>query len=548
MRRPLTFTGIAAFFAVLIAGMPCVLAIDPIVTTVYGKVSGTADQGVYAFRGIPFAAPPVGTLRFKKTEEVTPWSGVINGSQFAPGCIAVCSTTAFPVPPLMCTPTTSEDCLYLNIYTPNLEPTANLPVIVFFHGGNYIGGSGGVPLYDGSDIARNQNVVVVTTNYRLGLIGALYTGTVKGNFHLTDQRQSLIFIQKVISAFGGNPTKVTITGQSAGAFSVATHLSSPKSWPYFQGAIVLSDPLSLLAETPERAIGIGEKLLEAINCSQSGGEIEVACLQSVSAETLLYQQVNGSVNFSPITNGFLSVMMPWVPVVDGDELPLHPYIALTTNNFNKVPIIIGTVANESVEFIYDIDAQPLNAVDVFVLLEAVFGSETLEKIFEVYGPPPPEKDGHHYVEVIATDYIFYCVNRHVTTQLTKTTPTYVHFFDKLASYSSWVYNKTMPYCVTAICHADDLPFIFNPFHGPLPVGLDPPNPTTAEVELAHFMQTVWGNFARTGNPNPLPGGLEFPRFNGTTHVMMNYSTPSSLLAGYRDSYCDFWDTIGYYRY
>eukprot|EP00331_Platyophrya_macrostoma_P002687 CAMPEP_0176424688 /NCGR_PEP_ID=MMETSP0127-20121128/10971_1 /TAXON_ID=938130 /ORGANISM="Platyophrya macrostoma, Strain WH" /LENGTH=543 /DNA_ID=CAMNT_0017805763 /DNA_START=39 /DNA_END=1670 /DNA_ORIENTATION=+ len=540
------------FFRVSLGVLVCLvsvaLAIEPIVTTPYGRVSGTSDQGVYAFRGIPFAKPPVGSLRFKKTEEVLSWSGIINGSTFAPGCIAECATTAFPVPPLMCTPTTSEDCLYLNVYTPNLEPTANLPVIVFFHGGNYIGGSGGVPLYDGSDIARNQNVVVVTTNYRLGLIGALYTGTVKGNFHITDQRQSLIFVQKVISSFGGNPNKVTITGQSAGAFSVATHLSSPKSWPYFQGAIVLSDPLSLLAETPERAILVGEKLLNALNCSQSGGEIELECLQSVTAEEILYQQVNGTVNFSPISNGFLSVMMPFVPVVDGDELPLHPYIALTTNQFNKVPIIIGTVANESVEFIYDVDAKPMNSLDVEILLDAVFGSENVGKIIEVYGAIPTTGDGHPYVEVLATDYVFYCVNRHVTTELTKTTPTYVHFFDKLASYSAWVYNTSMPYCVNAICHADDLPFIFNPFHAPLPAGLNPPMPTQAELELTTFMQTVWGNFARTGNPNPLPGGIEFPRFNGTTHVMMNYSTPSSLLAGYRDSYCDFWDTIGYYRY
>lgn len=541
-------TAVIALVVALLVCSSAALALSPVITTAYGKVSGTVDQGVYAFRGIPFAAPPVGKLRFAKTEAVAPWSGVINGSNFKPGCMAECSTKAFPVPGLMCTPTVSEDCLYLNIYTPNIEPTANLPVVVFFHGGNYIGGSGGVPLYDGSDLARNQNVVVVTTNYRLGVFGALYTGTVKSNFHVTDQRQSLIFIQKVIASFGGNPKLVTITGQSAGAFSVATQLSSPLSWPYFQRAVILSDPFSLLAETPERAILVGEKLLNALNCSQVGGEVELECLRAVPAERLLYEQVNGSLNFNALEEGFLSVMMPWVPVVDGDELPYHPFHALTQNHFNKVPILFGTVANESVEFIWDIVDKDLDADETYILAEFVFGSEIMTKILEVYGPPPNTGDCHQYLEVIATDYIFYCPNRYVGAHLTQTTPTYMHYFDKLASYSAWVYNATMPYCVNAICHADDLPFYFNPFHAPMPNGLNPPLPTQEETQLAHFMQKVWGNFARSGNPNPLPN-ITFPRFNGSINVLMNYSTPApSLLAGYRNSYCDFWDSVGYYRY
>jgi carboxylesterase type B len=524
------------------------LAAEPIVTTPYGKVSGTVDQGVYAFRGIPFAAPPVGSLRFQKTAEVSAWSGVINGSTFAPGCVAVCSDTAFPVPGLMCTPTTSEDCLYLNVYTPNLESTANLPVLIFIHGGNYIGGSGGVPLYDGGDLARTQNIVVVTINYRLGVFGALYTGTVKGNFHLTDQRESMKFVQKVISNFGGNPNKVTISGQSAGAFSVATHLASPKSWPYFQGAVIFSDPFALLAETPERAITVGEKLLTNLNCSENGGQSELQCLQSFSAEELLWQQVNGSVNFNAITNGFLSVMMPWVPVVDGDELPYHPLVALTTDRFNKVPVMFGTVANESVEFIYDIERAPLNAFETDLLLSLVFGEQNMKAIVDLYGAPPASGDCHHYIEIIATDYIFYCPNRFVGSQLTKTTPTYMYFFDQLASYSGWVYNKSMPYCTDAICHADDLPFYFNPFNAPLPPGLHPPQPTAEELVLTATMQKALANFVAGGNPNPLPN-VEWPRFNGSVNALMNYSTPAtSILTGYRDVYCNFWDSIGYNRY
>lgn len=522
-------------------------AMDPVVATVYGRVSGSVDQGVYAFRGIPYAAAPVGSLRFKHTAPVVPWGHVINGSDFAPGCMADCAPQAFPVPALMCTPTTSEDCLYLNIYTPNLEPTAQLPVIVFFHGGDYIGGSGGVPLYDGSDLSRNQNVVVVTINYRLGVLGALYTGTVKGNFHVTDQRQSLIFVRDVIREFGGDPVRVTIAGQSAGATSVATHLASPASWPYFQRAIMLSDPFALLAETPERAITLGELFLADLNCSQVGGELELECLQSTSVEAIMNVQVNRSLNFNVLEEGFLSAMEPFVPVVDGDVLPLHPLTALTTRQFNSVPILFGTVANESVQFVWGLVDTPLTADDAYALLAAVFGVDILEAAVALYGPPPSEGDCHHYVEMIATDYIFYCPNRYVGSHLTQSTPTYVHFFDKLPSYSASIYNATMPYCNAAVCHADDLPFVFNPMHAPVPPGATWPHPTEPEIELAHFMQTAWGNFARGGDPNPLPG-ITFPRFNATTNVLMNYSTPVSLLAGYRDVFCNFWDSVGYYRY
>lgn len=517
---------------------------DPLVSTPYGQVSGTVDQGVYAFRGIPFAAPPIGPLRFAKAQKVAPWSGIINGSNFASGCIAECLKTAFPVPPIMCTPTTSEDCLYLNVYTPSL--TGNLPVLVFFHGGNYIGGSGGVPLYDGADLARNQNIVVVTTNYRLGVLGSLFTGTAKGNFHVTDQRQSLIFVRDVIASFGGNPDQVTISGQSAGAFSVATHLASPKSWPYFHGAVILSDPFSLLAETPERAVTVGSKLLEALGCASTGGELEMECLRSVSVEQIMEQQVNHSLNFNPLEQGFLSVMMPWVPVVDGDELPYGPLYALTHNKFHNVPILFGTVANESVEFIYDIATKPLSNMEGWLLLDVALGTNASAGARAIYGNGPETGDVRPFVSLVATDYIFYCVNRQVGNALAQSVDTYMHYFDRLPSYSPQVYGATMPYCVDAICHADDLPFYFNPFKAPMPSDFTPPTPQPVEIELAHLMQTALANFVRNGNPNPLPNNLVFPKFtNSNDNFLFNYSTPSGAISGFRNQYCDFWDTVGY---
>ena len=131
----------------------------------------------------------------------------------------------------MCPATVSEDCLYLNIYAPGnaTAGVSNLPVIFFIHGGNGKYGASGVPIYDGADLAKNENVIVVTTNYRLGVFGALYTGTVGGNFAMKDQRLALQWVQQNIANFGGDANKVTVTGQSFGASSVAYHLASPAS-------------------------------------------------------------------------------------------------------------------------------------------------------------------------------------------------------------------------------------------------------------------------------------------------------------------------------
>ena len=536
-----------------------VLAQPPIVTTPYGAVTGTLDQSVYAFRGIPFAQPPLGNLRFAYTEEVTAWHpNVINGSEFQNGCISLCPTYFFPVPPIMCTPKMSEDCLYLNVFTPELpspqNPNPKLPVVVFMHGGQYLGGSGGVPLYDGADLARNQKVVVVTTNYRLGVFGALYTGTAKGNFHVTDQRQALMFVNKVISTFGGDPDLVTLTGQSAGAFSVATHLSSPKSWPYFHRAVMVSNPVTLLAATPPEAMKLAKQVLSAVNCTNTtGGDLELQCLRNVSADALL--NAEGAANYDPFTDGFLSVFMEWVPVVDGEELPYQPLYALTHNQYNPIPIMFGTVANETVEYIYGAIFFPLpnNAsggdLSYEIITDALF-TTAAESVRQFYGKPGGggyQSDIRPFLSVMLTDYVFYCSNRYVGAQLTKSTPTYMWYFDKNPSYSANVYEKNMPYCVNNVCHADDLPFIFNPFNAPLPPGYVPPTPTTEEVALAHLMQTAWGNFARTGDPNPLPN-IVFPRFDGTTNVLVNYSTPVSLLPGYRNDVCDFFDkNVGYYQ-
>ena len=302
------------------------------------------------------------------------------------------------------------------------------------------------------------------------------------------------------------------------------------------------------------AIKLGQKALAQLGCPV-GGDEELACLRAANATVL--QELAEHVNYSPLPSQILAMMMPWTPVIDGDELPYRPQDAITTGNINKVPVFYGTVANESVEFIYDITTKPIDMIEYDLLLDLLFGSDDAKKIKKFYGPLPAKywSDAHDWISVMATDYIFYCVNRKMGTYMTKVTDTFMYLFDQVGSWNEWVFGGLMPWCVNTVCHAADIPFVFNPFKSPTIPGniSDVPMPTERELDLIHFMQTAWGNFARTGNPNigtPLPNatGVSFPIFNGTKNILVNESIPVGILDGYRNDVCDFWDTIGYIRY
>ena len=541
--------------SLLLAG-GCVSALkstnaNPVVSTSYGMVQGIQEMNgqVNAFKGIPYASPPVGALRFADPQDVNAWMGTLDASQFSAGCMAECPKDVFPLPELMCPKSISEDCLYLNIFTPNISANANLPVMVFFHGGNYIRGAGGVDFYDGSPMASSQNVVVVTINYRLGLFGGLHTDMIGGNFQISDQRQALMFVSQVISNFGGNAMDVTITGQSAGAFSVTSHLVSPASWPYFQKAIYMSAPAALLAPNLTMAESLGDQVIAAVNCTK-GGQQEVDCLRAVPAETLL--AIQPSIKYRDLSQ-FLAVMEIWNPVAYGPGLPNGgPIEAIGAGQFSPVPIMFGTVANESVPFINAITTKPIGELELIAFIDIAFGFEVGTQALEKYGPVPASQknDTHDFMAVIATDYIFYCPARYMGTAYAKQTPTFIWYFDIAASFQQWGYNGTNPYCVHTVCHAADLPFVFDPFKV-MPPNVNAPSPLPAEQELINFVQTQWGNFMKTGNPNtpnPLPWNIQFPMFNPAQNILVNQSTPASLLPNYRASYCDFWDSVGYNRY
>ena len=238
-------------FVVLVAIQCASVAVGQRVVTEFGAISGVRENGLSIYKGVPFAAPPVGDLRWRPPASVAPWTGTRRADAFAPACMQVGVSMPGEIPPPL-----SEDCLYLNIWTPTKSVHGRLPVLVWIYGGGYTNGSASMPLYWGDRLAQ-KGLIVVTIAYRLGPLGFLaYPELTResphrssGNYGLLDQIAALEWIQRNITAFGGDPKCVTIAGQSAGAMSVSMLMASPRAKGLFQRAIGesggLFEPLEL---------------------------------------------------------------------------------------------------------------------------------------------------------------------------------------------------------------------------------------------------------------------------------------------------------------
>ena len=257
-------------------------ATAPIVTIDGGAVRGLAGTGVYEFLGLPYAAPPIGNLRWRPPRPPENWRGVRDATQFGPSCPQPAS--AFPPGPI------SEDCLYLNVYTPTLRPGDHRPALVWIHGGGLTQDAGRD--YDPSELAAD-GIVVVTINYRLGALGFLAhpaldsrPGGPNGNYGLMDQQTALRWVQRNVRRFGGDPHNVTIAGQSAGGLSVLAQLASPGARGLFQRAIVQSGAFALKQQSLVAAEAAGEAFATAAGCpDQTAG-----CLRNLPVSTIIKYQ------------------------------------------------------------------------------------------------------------------------------------------------------------------------------------------------------------------------------------------------------------------
>jgi para-nitrobenzyl esterase len=301
------------------------------VTTRSGTLAGTQQDGVRSFRGIPYAAPPVGKLRFRPPAPVAPWSGVRPALAFAPAAIQPPAPDAPGLP-------TSEDCLYLNVWAP-AEGTGH-PVFVWLHGGGNTAGTTQSRLLDGTSFARD-GVVCVTVGYRLGAFGFLDLGAVLGPDYagsgcngLRDQAQALAWVRDNIAAFGGDPARVTLGGQSAGAKDVCALLAAPSATPLFQRAIVESGSGQTVFTPAE-----GEKVARRFAAAAGASPLDLPAARILAAEQAVLAD-------SPVD-------FPFRPVMDQAFLPRRPVDAVAGGSAANIPLLLGSAADESVLFLPD---------------------------------------------------------------------------------------------------------------------------------------------------------------------------------------------------
>jgi len=495
-----------------------------VVRTDTGDVRGTVTAVARTFHGIPYAAPPVGDLRWKSPRPATSWTGVRDATRPGNDCP---QTAGF----LGDAASSTEDCLYLNVTTPRHRTAGRLPVIVFIHGGGFFSGSG--RLYGAQRLADQGDVMVVTPNYRLGVFGFLADpalGEDSGDYGLEDQQAALRWVQRNATAFGGNPHNVTLAGESAGSVSTCSHLAMPSSRGLFQRAIMNSGPCAENGEWPYRdgnwyprpravAYQQGAALAKDLGCTDPA---DVAgCLRTASVATLLDKSFGGQ-GYGPAYGA-------------GSPLPTGPGQAIASGRYSKVPVMHGTTRDEHRLFVAAIEAMSghvTTAQDYQSDLTAVFGADAGRVLAEY--PLGDFSSPSLALATVWTDRAWSCPALRTAAGFATRVPTYAfEFADRDAP---WASDVTKPGFPTGAFHAAELQYLFEDPQFPGPV-------TKAQRQLSDRMISYWRSFARTGDPNGA-GVPPWSRFQPATGAVQSLAPatvgPVDLGAEHR---CDFWSTI-----
>jgi len=369
----------------MVSGLTAIAQLNndaPRVKTANGVLEGVDESGIKTFKGVPFAAPPVGNLRWREPQPVQNWSGVRKADKFGPRAmqLPVFGDMNFRSDGM------SEDCLYLNVWTPAKTGNEKLAVLVYFYGGGFIAGDGSEPRYDGESMAR-RGIVAVTVNYRLGVFGFFAHSELtkesphhaSGNYGLLDQNAALLWVQKNIVAFGGDPKKITIAGESAGSFSVSAQMASPLSKNIIAGAIGESG--SLLGLNPTASLQDAEKRGADFAASLKANSL--ADLRAMPAEQLLKATANAGYGRFPVC-------------VDGYFFPKSPLQIFEASEQAHVPLLVGWNSQESgYQGILGQDKPTLENYKKAV--EKLYGEKSAE-VLRVYNASNDED-----VEQVATD-------------------------------------------------------------------------------------------------------------------------------------------------
>jgi len=456
-----------------------------------GTIEGVEQDGLFSYKGIPFAAPPIGDLRWKAPAPVQPWTDVKKTDTFCNACMQTPNAMGNTAP-------VNEDCLFLNVWTPAKKVDEKLPVIYWVHGGGYTGGSTGTPMYDGKGLAQ-KGVVMVSVAYRLGPFGyfahpelSSESGNGSGTYGIQDMIAGLKWVKENITKFGGDPANVTIFGHSAGGAAVSVLAASPSTKGLFHRAICMSGgSFGLLQKTKQSGIGLG---IQSLKVAESTGEdflkklgvADINAARALSAEDLQKKldEGMGGMRFRPVADGY---------VISNDLYSLHE-----SGNFNYTPVLLGHTSNETGAFGGSQDITP----DEFKKqIQSQYGSYA-DTILGAYS---------HSTEAEATKSSRDLRNDSSFTWNTWTWSRLQSRKGKNAFQYYFDYHPDSPDGGSG--HGSDVPYAFQTLAGPAE------ELKQEDLKLSDMISSYWINFAKSGDPNG-PGLPEWPAFNEDDQKVM----------------------------
>ncbi len=479
------------------AGGPAVgPVVGPVVGTANGAVRGLANGTVDEFLGIPYAAPPVGAFRWQPPQPAASWSGVRDATQFAPHCPQLPSPFGQA--------SMSEDCLYLNVFTPSRhKPGSHHPVMVWIHGGALVTGESDD--YNPAKLVED-GVTVVTINYRLGALGFLAHPALadangqSGDYGLQDQQAALRWVQRNIASFGGNPHNVTIFGESAGGLSTLSQVASPQARGLFERAIVESGSYNLTQASLSGAEAAGAAFAAKAGCASQ----TAACLRSLPVSTILANETAAG----------------YTPNINSEVLPETLKTAFATGNFNRVPIINGTNRDEWRLFVAlsELEGNPVTVSNYQSMISSTLGvSPAAAAVVAAKYPLSAFPSPSIALGAVGTDAIFACPALTIDMSVSRFVPTFAYEFNDENAPENFLPPVSFPYGAP---HASEIQYLMG-----LPTAAFPGTLSAQQQQLATIMKEYWTNFAKRGFPTSF-GTSFWSLFNNLTQKMQSLAPPA----------------------